>query len=94
MREDVVWWWRTLPVVQADAAAREFVEAEAFLATAERLLGPYEWGRFDLLVLPPAFPYGGMENANIVFVTPVGCAQLCVRQGCALMCRRAARRRS
>jgi leukotriene-A4 hydrolase len=40
------------------------------LSTAESLLGPYQWGRYDLLVLPPTFPYGGMENPCLTFVTP------------------------
>lgn len=40
------------------------------LQAAETLLGPYVWGRYDLLVLPPSFPYGGMENPNVTFVTP------------------------
>jgi len=40
------------------------------LKTGEDLCGPYEWGRYDLLVLPPSFPYGGMENPCLTFVTP------------------------
>ena len=40
------------------------------LATAEGLCGPYVWGIYDLLVLPPSFPYGGMENPCLTFVTP------------------------
>lgn len=44
-----------------DAAAWEFADTETFVATGEDLLTPYEWGRYDLLVLPPSFPYGGME---------------------------------
>ena len=40
------------------------------LKTAEDLLGPYVWGHYDLLVLPPSFPYGGMENPCLTFVTP------------------------
>lgn len=40
------------------------------LATAEELMGPYVWGVYDLLVLPPSFPYGGMENPCLTFVTP------------------------
>ena len=40
------------------------------LKTAEDLLGPYVWGVYDLLVLPPSFPYGGMENPCLTFVTP------------------------
>ena len=40
------------------------------LKNAEKLMGPYVWGRYDLLVLPPSFPYGGMENPCLTFVTP------------------------
>lgn len=40
------------------------------LKTAEDLAGPYVWGQYDLLVLPPSFPYGGMENPCLTFVTP------------------------
>jgi leukotriene-A4 hydrolase len=48
-----------------DAAAWEFAQTEDFLQTAEALAGtPYVWGRYDLLCLPPSFPYGGMENAS------------------------------
>src|SRR6267143_936997 len=39
-------------------------------AAAEKLFGPYEWDRFDILVMPPSFPYGGMENPRLTFVTP------------------------
>ncbi|CAC5402108.1 unnamed protein product [Mytilus coruscus] len=53
-----------------DAAAFEFSETETMLKTAESLCGPYVWGRYDLLVLPPSFPYGGMENPCLTFVTP------------------------
>jgi leukotriene-A4 hydrolase len=53
-----------------EAAAHEFVDSDTFLDEAERLLGPYEWGVCDLLCLPPSFPYGGMENPNLIFVTP------------------------
>ncbi|CAD5174397.1 unnamed protein product [Musa acuminata subsp. malaccensis] len=53
-----------------DAAAREFAGAEEMIRAGEALFGPYEWGRFDLLVLPPSFPYGGMENPMMVFLTP------------------------
>ena len=55
---------------QLAAAAWEFAEVEQILATAERLLGPYAWGRADLLVLPPSYPYGGMENPQLIFLTP------------------------
>jgi aminopeptidase N len=54
----------------ADAAAEEFAEVEQMLVAAEKLFGPYEWDRFDILVMPPSFPYGGMENPRLTFVTP------------------------
>lgn len=54
----------------AEAAAFEFAEIEAMLAAAETLFGPYEWDRYDMIVLPPAFPYGGMENPRLTFLTP------------------------
>uniref|UniRef100_A0A8C1W7V7 Leukotriene A-4 hydrolase n=1 Tax=Cyprinus carpio TaxID=7962 RepID=A0A8C1W7V7_CYPCA len=53
-----------------DEAAFEFSETETMLKTAESLAGPYVWGQYDLLVLPPSFPYGGMENPCLTFVTP------------------------
>ncbi len=53
-----------------EAAAWEFAENEEKIVEAEKLLGPYLWGRFDLLILPPSFPYGGMENPRLTFLTP------------------------
>ncbi|XP_077399426.1 leukotriene A-4 hydrolase [Vanacampus margaritifer] len=53
-----------------DRAAFEFSETEAMLKTAEDLAGPYVWGHYDILVLPPSFPYGGMENPCLTFATP------------------------
>ena len=53
-----------------EAAAREFEDTEAMMQTAESLYGPYRWGRYDVLVLPPAFPFGGMENPRLTFVSP------------------------
>jgi aminopeptidase N len=53
-----------------DAAANEFSEMQAMVDAAEKLYGPYVWGRYDLLVLPPAFPFGGMENPKLTFATP------------------------
>jgi leukotriene-A4 hydrolase len=53
-----------------DAAAREFADTERMIAPAEALYGPYRWGRYDLLVLPPSFPFGGMENPRLTFATP------------------------
>ena len=53
-----------------DAAAREFEDTEKMITTTEALYGPYRWGRYDLLVLPPSFPFGGMENPRVTFATP------------------------
>jgi leukotriene-A4 hydrolase len=53
-----------------DKAAHEFGEVEQMIETAEQLFGPYEWDRYDMLVLPPAFPFGGMENPRMTFLTP------------------------
>ncbi|GAB3745316.1 M1 family metallopeptidase [Lysobacter olei] len=54
----------------APKAAAEFVDTGRMIDTAERLYGPYRWGRYDILVLPPSFPYGGMENPRLTFATP------------------------
>lgn len=51
-------------------AAWEFAELGKMVFAAEKLFGPYRWGRYDVLVLPPSFPYGGMENPNLTFLTP------------------------
>ena len=51
-------------------AAKEFNDTEAMIQAAEGLYGPYRWGRYDLLVLPPSFPFGGMENPRLTFATP------------------------
>ncbi len=53
-----------------ERAAAEFVEVDRMIETAERLYGPYRWGRYDILVLPPSFPFGGMENPTLTFATP------------------------
>jgi len=54
-----------------DKAVWEFEEdMEIFLQHAEKLLPPYEFGDYDVLVLPPSFPFGGMENSNLTFLTP------------------------
>lgn len=53
-----------------DKAAWEFGDTEAMIAAAEQLYGPYAWERYDLLVLPPSFPFGGMENPRLTFATP------------------------
>jgi len=54
----------------AEKAAWEFAEVEATIQKAEGLFGPYDWNRYDMLVLPPSFPYGGMENPRMTFLTP------------------------
>lgn len=51
-------------------AAHEFEDTEKMIDAAAELYGPYRWGRYDILVLPPSFPYGGMENPNMTFATP------------------------
>ena len=53
-----------------DRAAHELVETEKMVEAAESLYGAYRWGRYDLLVLPPSFPFGGMENPRLTFATP------------------------
>ncbi len=52
------------------AAAAELSDTEQMVDVAESLYGPYRWGRYDMIVLPPSFPYGGMENPNLTFLTP------------------------
>jgi leukotriene A-4 hydrolase/aminopeptidase len=52
------------------AAAKEFEDVEKMIETAEKLYGPYRWERYDILVLPPSFPFGGMENPRMTFATP------------------------
>ena len=53
-----------------DSAARELADLERMVSAAEGLYGPYRWGRYDVLVLPPSFPFGGMENPRLTFATP------------------------
>ena len=54
----------------APKAAAEFVDTGKMIDTTEKLYGPYRWDRYDILVLPPSFPYGGMENPRLTFATP------------------------
>jgi aminopeptidase N len=56
------------PMVKA--AAKEFADTESMIAASEKLFGPYRWTRYDILVLPPSFPVGGMENPRLSFITP------------------------
>jgi leukotriene-A4 hydrolase len=52
------------------AAAKEFADTESMIQAGEKLFGPYRWTRYDILVLPPSFPIGGMENPRLSFITP------------------------
>lgn len=51
-------------------AAKEFEDMELMLEAVESMFGPYRWGRYDVLILPPSFPFGGMENPRMTFATP------------------------
>jgi len=53
-----------------ERAAWEFADTEAMVAATEKRFGPYRWGRYEILVLPPSFPFGGMENPRLTFATP------------------------
>lgn len=53
-----------------DSAVAEFNDTQAMIDATEKLFGPYRWGRYDLLILPPSFPFGGMENPRLSFITP------------------------
>ena len=53
-----------------EACVYEFVDVEKMVIAAEELYGEYKWGRYDLIVLPPSFPFGGMENPKLTFATP------------------------
>lgn len=53
-----------------DRAVKEFEDTEQMIEVTESLYGPYRWGRYDLLILPPSFPFGGMENPRLSFITP------------------------
>jgi aminopeptidase N len=64
--------WAEPPIV--GRAASEFDDTETMIQAAEQLFGPYRWGRYDLLFLPPSFPFGGMENPLLTFATPTALA--------------------
>ncbi|MEE8537986.1 MAG: M1 family metallopeptidase, partial [Acidobacteriota bacterium] len=53
-----------------ERAAYEFADTESMMEVTEKLYGPYRWERYDLIVLPPSFPWGGMENPRLTFATP------------------------
>jgi aminopeptidase N len=52
------------------AATKELEDTERMVTVSEQLFGPYRWGRYDMIVLPPSFPFGGMENPVMTFLTP------------------------
>ncbi len=60
--------WAEPEVVEA--AAYEFADVDRMLTTAEKMFGKYDWDRFDVLTMPQSFPYGGMENPRLTFITP------------------------
>lgn len=60
--------WAETPMI--DAAAYELAGTQKMIDAAEALYGPYRWGQYDVLVLPPSFPFGGMENPRLTFATP------------------------
>ena len=53
-----------------DKAQAEFIDMEKMVVAAENLYGAYDWEQFDVIVLPPSFPFGGMENPRLTFATP------------------------
>ncbi|WP_337878797.1 M1 family metallopeptidase [Rheinheimera sp.] len=53
-----------------DKAVAEFADTEQMMQVAGRMYGDYAWGRYDILVLPASFPFGGMENPRLSFITP------------------------
>ena len=53
-----------------EKAAYEFAEMEDMLVAAEKLYGKYQWEVYDMIILPPSFPFGGMENPRLTFATP------------------------
>lgn len=57
-----------------EPAAYEFAKTEDMIKAAELLYGDYRWGVYDLLILPPSFPFGGMENPRLSFITPTAIA--------------------
>lgn len=56
--------------VTLSKAVYEFADMGKMVHSAEKIYGPYKWGRYDVIVLPPSFPFGGMENPMLTFLTP------------------------
>lgn len=55
---------------QMDFVANELIDMELLLDTTEEYIGDYIWGNYTILVLPPSFPMGGMENPLLTFASP------------------------
>ena len=60
--------WAEKPMIEA--SAYELADTQKMIDAAEAIYGPYQWGQYDVLVLPPSFPFGGMENPRLTFATP------------------------
>ena len=60
--------WAEKPMI--DASVYELADTQKMIDAAEAIYGPYRWGQYDVLVLPPSFPFGGMENPRLTFATP------------------------
>jgi leukotriene-A4 hydrolase len=60
--------WAEKPMIAA--SEYELADTQKMIEAAEKLYGPYRWGQYDVLVLPPSFPFGGMENPRLTFATP------------------------
>jgi leukotriene-A4 hydrolase len=60
--------WAEKPMI--DASHYELADTQKMIDAAEKIYGPYRWGQYDVLVLPPSFPFGGMENPRLTFATP------------------------
>lgn len=58
------------PAELVDKAQEEFRDLPLMIEAVERLYGPYAWGRYDLMVQHPSFPFGGMENPRLTFINP------------------------
>lgn len=56
--------------IMAEKCAKELAETEQMVVFAEAMYGKYAWERYDVIILPPSFPFGGMENPRLTFATP------------------------
>lgn len=55
---------------EMEACVKELDQMEEYMGTLEKLLYPYQWGEYNICILPRAFPYGGMENPIYTFASP------------------------